>query len=143
MQNLLIYTAEMKTIQSMNIGFNHSDNIVAITSSPTLIIDSDFLNEKMGQNPRLKSCPVKVMAVRADWIFQEGQGKRFLKTVVAAGDMDIYKIEAIQMIIEFLFMKMKRIQLWYVFPLHILQFYFFAATIILNELHIDDLIDRS
>ena len=50
--------------------------------------------------------------------------------------MDLYKIESIQMVIEFLSRKVKSTILRYIFPLNVLQMYFFSATIFLNEMHL-------
>ena len=85
----------MESIQSLKLGFRHNEsNIVAIESSPSLIINRKFY-EKMGEQEDLKSCPVKIMAIHADWLLSEKEGQKFLKTMLAIEDMDLYRIEAV------------------------------------------------
>ena len=49
-----------------------------------------------------KSYPVKVMALRMQWILEE-EGEQFLKAILASDNLDLYNIPAVQIIIEYLY----------------------------------------
>lgn len=83
---------------------NHlNDRIIAMTSSSAVYVDQLFFSNCMGERPENQSHPVNVVGLRIGWILKEPVGKRFLFAILNQNDLDLYKIETLQMIVEFLF----------------------------------------
>lgn len=57
--------------------------------------------------------------LRVGWIINEPEGKEFLQAILRLDNLELYKIESLQMIIEFLFLKFKFIILAIIFPLYL------------------------
>ena len=55
-----------------------------------------------------KSYPVKVVALRMQWILQEA-GERFLHGILRSENLDLYEIRTVQIIIEFLYLEYKKV----------------------------------
>ena len=54
------------------------DEIVSIADSHCVYIDEDFYKSKMGEdkyNPKHKSIPVQIEAMRVAWILQTDEGR--------------------------------------------------------------------
>jgi hypothetical protein len=68
------------------------------------------------------SYPVNVVSLSVGWFINEPHGKEFLKEILMSPNMDIYKMESLQIIIEYLFMKYKGIIFMLVLPLYIFNF---------------------
>jgi len=83
-------------------------------------------------NSDYKNYPVKVEAMRASWIL-DSDGKRFFKKILQSEQLDIYSIPAIQMFIEYLYIKVKQ-QIWVLrFYPYVVQVIAFYATLYLYE----------
>ena len=87
------------------------DSIVKLNSAITSYIDGEYYIDVMGEEKRMdldllnsdyKNYPVKVEALRANWIL-DSDGKRFFKKILQSEQLEIYSIPAIQMFIEYLY----------------------------------------
>jgi hypothetical protein len=63
---------------------------------------------------------VKVEALRADWIL-DSDGKRFFSQILHSEQLDIYSIPAIQMFVEYLYIRVKAEILWWRFVPYLAQ----------------------
>lgn len=78
--------------------------------STSSYVDEAFYRTKMDEDTTelsFKSYPVKVVALRMEWILKDPAGKKFLIGILKSENLDLYSIPAIQIIIEFLFHKYK------------------------------------
>jgi hypothetical protein len=57
----------------------------------------------MGESPDSSARPCSIVALRVGWILKSNDGKAFLNNILAAGNLDLFDIMPIQLIIEFLF----------------------------------------
>lgn len=64
--------------------------------------------------------PVKVVAMRIDDFINYNTGKKFLTAVLHTGNLDIYNIPTMQIIIEFLYKKFRRVVFGVLVPIYIL-----------------------
>jgi hypothetical protein len=72
------------------------------------------------------------------WLINEPQGKEFLKEILQSPNMDIYKMESLQVIIEYLFMKYKGIIFMIVLPLYIFNFMTYQLMITRMQTYFDE-----
>ena len=97
--------------------------IVNMTHSSTIQIDNDFYKTHMGEdanNQNQRSFPVNVTAMRIDWWIMTKEGKFFLESLLQYKDFSYYRINTIQMIIEYLFNRFRIVILFTIFPIYIL-----------------------
>ena len=80
---------------------------------------------------KIRSFPVTIFSLKVGWLLNEPQGKEFLKEILMSPNMDIYKIESLQIIIEYLFMKYKSIIFLLVLPIYL--FNFLAYTMMISR----------
>ena len=71
---------------------------------------------------QLRSYPVSIISVKVGWLVNEPQGKDFLIEILNTPNMDIYKIESLIVIIEYLIMKYKGIIFVLVLPIYFFNF---------------------
>jgi hypothetical protein len=69
-------------------------------------------------NPRQRSFPVDVKAMRIDWFIMTADGKRFLEALLGHHDLAYYNINTIQMIIEYLFNRFRYVIMVTFFPIY-------------------------
>jgi hypothetical protein len=75
----------------------------------------------MKESPENQSYPVNVVGFRVGWILREPVGKQFMFAILNQNNLDLYKIETLQMIVEFLFQKIKIIIFTVFAPLYIVS----------------------
>jgi hypothetical protein len=99
-----------------------NESIIAIASSPTTFIDEDFYRKEFGDlhSPEYKAYPVNVVSFKINWIISTPEGKEFLQSIHQSERLDFYEIRALQIIIEFLYKKVKVIILYYLLPLFLI-----------------------
>ena len=73
----------------------------------------------MNETPENQSYPVNVVGFRIGWIIKQPEGKKFLFAILNQNNLGLYKIETLQMIVEFLFQKIKIIIFSVFAPLYI------------------------
>jgi len=121
--------------QTMRVVDTYQDKIVAIGDAQSSYIDEDYFKKKMGENledERFKSYPVKVVALRMQWILQE-EGEEFLLNILRSENLDIYAIPAIQIMIEYLYLQYKEVILKYNLPVYGGQLLCFFGMLYLHE----------
>ena len=77
--------------------------------------------------------PVNVIAMQIGWILNSSFGKKFLFDVWKEQNFEMYRTQALVMIIEFLYYKFKRILLILLFPLQIAQLIFYVLFMLVVE----------
>jgi hypothetical protein len=116
-----------------------NDSIIAIDSSPTLYVDDLFYREVFKEdvkNQSYKAYPVEVFALKIDWIVSTPAGKEFLSALSQSENLDFFDITTLQIIIEFLYAKSKRIMLYVFLPLYLIQVGFFILTMLFTEIQV-------
>jgi hypothetical protein len=97
------------------------ERIVRVTDSPGVYIDDRFYHDHMGEDTTEKqSFPVNVVAMRIDWILNRPEGRKFLQTILQSNKMDLYEVQSLQMLIEYLFKQYKQVIIYRHFPLFVL-----------------------
>ena len=111
----------MKKKQILKISSPLNDRIIAMTSSSAVYVDQQFFTNNMNESPDNQSYPVNVVGFRVGWILKEPVGKKFLFAILNQNNLDLYKIESLQMIVEFLFQKIKVIIFTVFAPLYLVS----------------------
>jgi len=105
-------TTQMLSKQTLRVEEAYEEKIVAIKEAPCSYIDeayySSFMGESTDQELQYRSYPVKVVALRMQWILQQA-GERFLHGILRSENLDLYEIETLQIIIEFLYFEYKKV----------------------------------
>lgn len=83
----------------------------------------------------MKSFPVRLNSFRIDWILntKSKHGYTFLSNLYKNEDLDIYKMKTMQMLIEFLYQRLKTRIIFVQAPFYILNFMSFLAMAYFNE----------
>lgn len=91
-----------------------------------------------------KSFPVNVVAMRIDWILdtKKPEGRKFLKAILQSNNLDLYEVESLQMLIEFLYQMFKNVVLTIQMPLFVLQLITFYWLMALNEEFIENWVNQ-
>jgi hypothetical protein len=92
-----------------------------MASTSCIYIEDMFFRDEMNEKETEKSYPVKIVGLRVGWIINEPEGKKFLQSILYSSNLELYSIESIQMIIEFLFQQFKKIILMVFLPLYIIS----------------------
>ena len=88
---------------------------------------------KKSNSSNYKSYPVKIIALRVNWILNEDEGKEFLEAIYASEGLDIFKNESVVMLIEYLYSQYKVfITKWFV-TFNVLQLLIFELSIVSRE----------
>lgn len=124
----------MKKKQILKIASPLNDRIIAMTSSPAIYVDQQFFRNCMNEKQGNQSYPVNVVGFRIGWILREPVGKKFLFSILNQNNLELYKIETLQMIVEFLFQKIKIIIFTVFAPLYIIS-HITYENLITNQNH--------
>ena len=100
--------------QIMKVKSTVNERIVKIASSHYSFVDSHFFHEHMGEYDDLsnkndkgyKNYTVQVKAISINWLIHH-EGLSFLKAIIRHGDVEIFKIDTVEMIVEYLFQNFK------------------------------------
>jgi len=65
-----------------------------------------------------KSYPVRVVALRMQWILQD-EGEKFLHGILRSENLDLYTIETVQILIEYLYIQYKKVILLVRLPVYL------------------------
>lgn len=114
-------------------------DIVSMASSRTIYLDDNFYKSSMKEDKvekQYKSYPVDIQTMKIGWILDtdDDAGKEFLSAIQHCDKIDYFTLPGLQMIIEYLFQKNKKIQLWLLLPLFVVQFAVFVMVIFTTEL---------
>ena len=83
-------------------------------------------------DPEYTSYPVKVQALNIEWIVQP-EGKSFLLNILKSGNVDLYQVPYIQIVIAFLYKEHRIKILNKVVPMYMIQVLSFFLMIFVNE----------
>ena len=82
------------------------------------------------ENDKFKNYPIKMKALRAEWIMQE-EGKDFLQACLRSENQDIFRSKTIIVITEFLYMHYRKKVLKSKFPIYIVQLVVFFMSVLM------------
>ena len=91
-----------------------NDTIVKMASSESIFIDERFFREKMDERKNevnYQMYPVNIVAMRMQWIINHKYGINFMRAILLSSDLNIYKVPYLQIIIEFLYGRIKNIMI--------------------------------
>jgi len=109
--------------QTLKVDETYHEKIVRINSARCSYVDGHYYQNTMGEdatNLSYKSYPVRVIALRMQWILKDPAGQRFLLSILRSENLDLYTIPAVQIIIEFLYIQYKRVILTYRLPVYLI-----------------------
>lgn len=98
----------MRKKQVFKVKNTVNERIVKIASSHSSYVDDHFFQEHMDEckggkdNHGYKDYSVVVQAIQASWLLKP-EGYEFLLAIIDKDDVNIFKINSIEMIVEFLF----------------------------------------
>lgn len=104
-------TTQMINKQTLRVDDTYQDKIVRISSAQCSYIDEAYYKGSMDENvtdPSYKSYPVRVVALRMQWILQP-EGEKFLHGILRSENLDLYTIETVQILIEYLYIQYKKV----------------------------------
>ena len=91
------------------------------------------MNEKqIKKNKEQKSFPVKVMGMRVDWFISSEEGKTFLNALLKSQNLDLFNIQSLQIIIEYLYAVYSYLQ-YRIMPVYVIQAIAFIILVFTNE----------
>lgn len=128
---------------------SYSDQIICMTESNKIYVDSQFYHDSMNErlnDPTCSSYPVKVVALRCDWILKADDkidGRYFLKEILKNQDLSYYNLKSLRMLIEFLYQKIKYSIIRLMLPCYLCNQVIFVVVALTNEnLRSSYIIDR-
>jgi hypothetical protein len=143
LDTLPMQSTKMTEKQLLTVKEDHSDTIVSIGHSNCLYVDDIWFKKNMGidKQQRLmnkalkesteKTYSVEVKAMSTKWLFND-TGHEFLTKVFNHHQMNIYDVDALQMIIEFFYDGHKNI-LMDEQILYLVKMAVFVVIVIYNE----------
>lgn len=84
-----------------------NDLIITQVPNGSMFFTEDYYGKVMKESDEEGSNPVKVTALKVDWIINTDEGRNFLQNILFTGNLDFFNIEPIQYIVEFLFQRFK------------------------------------
>lgn len=129
---------EDKTILRVPSIYSLQKKIVKISSSSGLFLDDEYYQAAMGEDKRnklSKSYPVDVYAIKINWLLkdQDDCGRDFLQELYKCENLDIFRVPSIIMIIEFFYSHFKKVVIYGIVPINLLQALFFYLAIVFTE----------
>ena len=116
----------------------YNDLIVKMASSSCEYVDEKFFSDVLGEKEDYPCYPVNVVALRLNWILKDPKGKEFLDIILRNGELSIFDIPTLQMIIEFLFKEYKKFIWMIVAPLYIFSHVTFEFLVTANDKYLKD-----
>lgn len=137
--NLPSSTHQMLKKPVLKVDEAHNDEIVRMTESNSIYVDNKFYTEQMKEkdDPNCSSFPVKVKAMRIDWMLSsedDVDGYNFLQEILRNEDLSFYNLQSMRMIIEFLYKKIKFSIFALLLPCYICNQILFVSVALVNEL---------
>ena len=77
----------MKHKQTLKVRKQLNKQFVSIERSNRVYVDDAYYKSKFKEdksNPQYKNFPVKIIAIKADWIIQDEEGKEFLRALISS-----------------------------------------------------------
>lgn len=109
----------MENKQSLKVESVQQDKIVKLATNISSFLDSSFFSEKMHEDvgkKSYKSYPVKVQALKINWILNskdgesdddedadDNDGKKFLMGILRSENNDLFLVPSVRVLIEHLF----------------------------------------
>jgi hypothetical protein len=86
------------------------------------------MGEDLG-NRHYNSYPVKVVGLEIGWLINDDWGTKFLQSILSSENLDLYEIDSIVILIEWLYNKYRTKALIRRFPAYCFGFVVFLLTI--------------
>jgi hypothetical protein len=117
-----------------------NDQIVALGHSNVSYVDDVFYKRQLGlvDDITKNNYPVRVVAVEIGWLLNSPHGLAFLKSLHQSEALDLFEIECIYILIEYLYRAFKRPTLNVKLPIYITQMLVYILTIVQNENTLND-----
>ena len=130
LRNATIETAQLQNKQSLAVNEVFNEEIVAITEASSSYIDETYYEKHMKENKQYSNIyPVTVKLVEVGWILQEPTvGVAFLAKMCEQENLEMFSVESVQMIIEFLYDEVK----WFVLKQRLVPHIFQLCVFILS-----------
>ena len=84
-------------------------------------------------NKDFNSYPVKIVGLEIGWLINEDWGKKFLVAILNSENLDLYEIDSIVILVEWLYSKYRVKALGRRFPSYAFAFIIFLVTIYAQE----------
>jgi hypothetical protein len=84
-------------------------------------------------NKDFNSYPVKIVGLEIGWLINEDWGKKFLVAILNSENLDLYEIDSIVILVEWLYSKYRYKAMWRRLPSYVGAFGIFLFTIWVQE----------
>ena len=130
----------MTNSQSLRVAEPVNDNIVAINHAFSTYVDQAYYKEyfNIGTASNYKSYSVRTVGVETGWILNTDEGYSFLIALNLSANLELFKIDIIQIIIEYLYLRFKTKVVKMRLPLYYLYLITFLLTTTLYEYMMTD-----
>ena len=96
-----------------------NDKIIRQIGKNAIFFTEDFYAKEMNEMPKENSHPVRLCALRVDWIINSDEGRNFMQNILFSGNLDFFNIDTLQYLVEFLFQKFKYVIFFLLTPIFI------------------------
>ena len=134
-EELPFQTIQMSNKQVLILETPESDQFASINRSVSSFVDERYFRTVMKEDKDSaysKNYPIKMTALRADWLMAE-QGKKFLSKLVQSENDDLFECHTTRVFIEFLYKHYKTSILKEKLPRYILQLFTYFASVLLSR----------
>ena len=126
-------TQQMQHKQILRVYQPQNEYIIAVSSSTSSYVDDVFYREQFSEDKEYQSFPIKMVALEIGWIINQPEGVNFLNAVAYSDRIDLYDLDAIQIMIEFMYIKFKSKVVKRQLPLYLLYCFIFCLTMFYHE----------
>ena len=124
----------------MSSPFN--DKIVSIHHAYRSYVDEAYYRRYLGESDEKSddnNYPVKVVAVQVGWLLHDAEtGRRFLAELYRSENLELYEVETVQILVEYLYKRFKsEVKKWRL-PFHLFYLASFLVTIIIHEWNVHE-----
>ena len=130
----------MQNTQTLKVANPVNDEIVAFSASHASYVDEYYFRKKLQQesSANSRSYPVRVVAIEVGWLFSPVDdhreiGLHFFENLNKSGNIDMFDIESVSIIIEFLYQKYVEMVKKDQFPKYMMYLILYLLQTLINE----------
>ena len=116
-------TCEMKEKNTLSIRAPYNDQIVCVEKSNVSYVDDAYYKNHLHEdteNPQNTNFPIKMTALRVDWIINDPNGKKFLQALCNSENQELLNSQSVIVIVEFLYKNYRSAVLMQSLPFYVI-----------------------
>ena len=138
----------MANTASLRVASTVNEQLVAINHAYVSYVDDRYYRKSF-HTPKneeefksYQSHPVKVVCVEVGWVLNSEDGLAFLRQLNTTESLDIFEVQCISIIVEYLYGAFKKKVLYYKLPVHLACGIVYLLTILVHEQNMHALVYR-